>query len=135
VAIQLVDAPRDLLVDNTNDMVVTTDAQWSRGLVAVAQSCRIKLQLFAGEWFLNLDAGVPYWDQILAQKDPVAIKAANIAFRQALLEVDDVLSVTRLDITFDRKTRTMRIVWQVNTVFGETPPDTLPIIGKPGATT
>lgn len=129
MVLQLVDAPRDLLIDDNNDLVITKDAQWSRGLPAVAQSCRITLQMFAGEWFLNLGAGIPYWEEILTQKEAVAIKAANIAFRSALLAVDDVVSVTRMDITFDRKARRMTVVWQVNTAFGETSPDTL-VIGR-----
>jgi hypothetical protein len=125
VALQLADQPRDLLLDVDGDLVVKNGGALSRGLVAVVQACRIALQLFAGEWFLDLDAGIAYWESILGQKAPVAIQAANIALRQELLKVDDVLAVTRLDISFEARTRVMRVVWQVSTAFGETPIDTI----------
>lgn len=117
--------PRDLLLGPNNDLVITTDLQFSTGIAAIAQSCRIALQMFAGEWFLDLDAGIPYWDQILAQKSTVAKTAAAIAFRSELSLVSGVIDVTTLDVEFDGPTRTLTITWQVQTAFGETPVDTI----------
>lgn len=129
MALPLSDEPRDLLLGLDNDLVITTDLAFTTGIAAVAQSCRIALQMFAGEWFLDLDAGIPYWDSILAQKPDVAIKAARIAFRSELLASDGVIDVTKLVVTYDGSARTMTIVWQVLTELGETPADSIAVGG------
>ncbi len=124
--------PRDFLLDDSGDIVITTDLQWSRGVAAVVQSCRVALRMFAGEWFLNLDAGIPYFQSILGQKAPLAIAAAQIEFRRELLAIAGVLDVLRMDVSFTGPTRDLTVQWQVSTVFGDTPPDTLALaIGTP----
>jgi hypothetical protein len=116
--------PIDLLIDEDNQLVfVDGDLAWSRGIDAIVQQCRIALQMFQEEWFLNLDAGLPYWDQILGQKPVIAMQAAQIYIRRELELVDGVVDITKLEITFERVTRTLKVRWQVDTEFGETPVD------------
>ncbi len=119
--------PRDLLLDRYNDLVITTDLDWSRGIPGVMQECRIKLQMFQGEWFLNLDAGIPYWGQILGQKPAIAIAAIGASFTESLLRVEDVIAVTKMSIVYNGSTRTLTVTWQVQCKFGATPVDTLAI--------
>jgi hypothetical protein len=114
-----------LLLDADGDLVITSDLQWTYGIDAVVQSCRIALQMFQGEWFLDLDAGIPYWDQILGQKPDIAIAVARDEFRRELLSVSGVLEVVRLEVTFDGPSRALTVTWQVRTALGETPIDTL----------
>lgn len=122
----LITEPRDLLVVD-NDLVVTTDLAFSTGLVGVAQACKIVMQMFQGEWFLDLDKGIPYWGEILGQKPALAIPAASAAFTEALLRVEDVITVSKMTITFDGGARALVIKWQVRCTFGQTPVDTLAI--------
>ncbi len=119
--------PIDLLLDEDNDIVITTDLQFSRGLPAVVQSGRIALQMFQEEWFLDLDAGIPYWTKILGQKPNIASEAARLAFRSTLEEIDSVLGVLQLDVEFDPVTRNMDINWRVRCEFGDTDVDTIAI--------
>lgn len=128
----LVDEPRDLLLDENNNLVVTTNLQFSRGIPAILQSARIALSQFAGEWFLDLDAGIPYWQSILAQKTEAAVKAAGIAFRAALLSVKGITKVTRMDISVVN--RRMKVTWRAITAFGETPDDVIALRIRGGAT-
>lgn len=121
----LTNEPRDLLLGPDNDLVITSDLAFSRGIAAVAQSCRIALQMVQGEWFLDLEVGIPYWEEILAQKPLIAIEASRVAFRRELLSIEGVIDVSKLDITYERSTRTMTVVWQVLTGLGETPLDTI----------
>jgi hypothetical protein len=117
--------PRDWQLDEDNDLVIDTDLHFTTGVDAVVQAARIALQMFRGEWFLDLDAGIPYWDSILGNRRDIAIAIARDEFRSALKELDDVLEVIRLDVEFDGATRIMSITWQVSTSFGETPVDVL----------
>ena len=121
----LTNEPRDLLLDENNDLVVTTDLQFSRGITAVTQSCRIALQLFQDEWFLDMDAGLPYWQSILAQKPTVAIAAARIFIARELRLVEGVLDILKLIVSYDGANRKLIVEWQVSTGLGDTPVDTI----------
>lgn len=120
----------DLLLGTDNDLVVTDDLQFVSGIAGVAQMCRIAVQMFAGEWFLDLDVGVPYWDAILGQSPDVAMLAARSGFRDELLKVDGVVALLFLNVDFsDAKTRTLTVSWQVRTSLGDTPVDSLTLGG------
>lgn len=121
---------RDLLLDADGDLVIGTDLSWTTGIDAVVQSCRIALNMIAGEWFLDLDAGIAYFDDdinqsILGSRSEIAKALARDEFRRELESVEGVLEVLRLDVDFVGATRELTIVWQVRTALGETPVDTL----------
>lgn len=118
--------PIDLLLDDDNDLVFENgDLVFSKGLDAIVQQCRIAMQMFQGEWFLNLDAGLPYWESILGQKPSVAIQAAQIFVRRELELIDGVVDILKLDVSYTRETRVLSVTWQVDTEFGETPADVI----------
>lgn len=120
----LITDPIDLKLDENDDIVFENgDLVFTRGIDAIVQQCRISLKMFQGEWFLDLDAGIPYWESILGQKPSLAIQAAKIYFTSALLAVDGVDEVLKMDISYTGITRQLNITWQVSTVFGETPED------------
>jgi hypothetical protein len=119
--------PIDLLLDDDNDLVITTDLQFSRGIPAVSQAGRIALQMFQEEWFLDLDVGIPYWAKILGQKPKTAITAARLAFQAALEDIDSVLGILQLDIEYLQETRDLEITWRVRCEFGDTDADTISI--------
>lgn len=122
----LITDPIDLKLDANNELVIEDgDLVFTTGLDAIVQQCRIALQMFQGEWFLNLDVGIPYWEKILGEKPATAIEAARIFFRRELQLVDGVNKVTKLDITYTGSTRTLNVSWQVNTIFGDTPVDVI----------
>lgn len=124
--------PIDLLLDADGDLVISGgDAAWSSGIAGVAQGIRIALQLFRGEWFLDLDEGVPYLERdgvsadeaLLGQRfnEPKALRY----FRDAIARAPGVNEIVSLSVTFDGPSRALTATWVVSTVFGDTPPDTL----------
>lgn len=135
---RLLDDPVDIAIDDLSGDVMLP-LRFSRGAEAVRQRVRVRLQMFRGEWFLDLDKGVPWLersgvpasDALLGQKFDMT-RARN-AIRDAILYSDahrsvrdeEVLALTKLDVAFDTTTRKMAVTWQVQTVFGDTPPDTL----------
>lgn len=125
----LANEPRDLLLGEDNDLVVTTDLSFSRGITGVSQACRVAVQMFAEEWFLDLDVGIPYLQSILGKSRRVGLLAAKTAFRKELLAVSGVLEILRLDTSFESTTRTLTVTWQVRTALGNTPVDTLSASG------
>ena len=123
----LLDEPRDLLIGEDNDLVIVNgDLAFARGVSGVAQECRIAVQLFAEEWFLDLDAGIPYLQSILAAGRPEVVRLiAKKEYREELLAVDGVIEILLLDTEFDPELRKLTVTWQVRTALGDTPVDTL----------
>lgn len=122
--------PIDLLVNTvTGDVVFPLT--FSKGLAGVVQSARVALAMVAGEWFLDLDAGVRYFerdgvaaaDALFGQKYDQA-KAIG-EFRRVLTQVAGIVTINSLAVTFVGATRAMTVTWSASTVFGDTPPDTL----------
>lgn len=117
----------DLKLTDANDLKFDSSLRlsWTTGLDAVAQRLKIRMQMFKGEWFLDLDAGVPYWEDILGQKyDEAQVLAA---FRGVLVKTRDVVKILSLTSSFDASTRKLKITWHVTTAFGDTEPDSLEV--------
>jgi hypothetical protein len=125
--------PQDLFCDpNTGDLVISGgDLGLSTGLPGVAQGCRIAVRMVRGEWFLNLDTGIPYF-----QRDGVTATEAIMGqpfdqaktlapFRDALAAVNGVDSVVSVTATYDSPTRTVTVAWAVTATFGGTVADSL----------
>lgn len=116
--------PIDLKLDEDNDLVFKDgDLQFTTGIEAIVQQCRVAMQMFQDEWFLNLDAGLPYWQSILGQKPSVAIKAASIFIRRELELISGVVDILKLEVSYVKESRLLKVVWQVDTEFGDSPED------------
>lgn len=121
----------------TGDVVIGTDVQFVSGMDAVVQGARIRIRMIAGEWFLNLDAGVPWFERVGVPIDRVVFgqkyneARALSAIRGALLGtpifdgVPAIVAVTKLTAAFNGATRGVTVSWQAKTEFGDTVADTL----------
>ncbi len=103
------------------------------GLEAVAIGARTRMLMCQGEWFLNLDAGVPYLptvDGAISKQDAILgspfdpVKTRAVILRE-LLTIPGVLDVPVLRVAFEGATRILSITWVLRTRFGDTPPDIL----------
>lgn len=73
----------------------------------VAQACNVRLRWWLGEWFLDRSRGVPYLTKLL--KKGVGEGTVRAVLRKELLSVADVAQVARMDLSLDKRTRTMRV--------------------------
>lgn len=108
----------DLELDDDHELVVGSDLSFTRGLPAVTQGIKIRTLMFKGEWPLNLDEGVPYFQDVLGRRFNAI--AARAAFRPALRLAPGVKRIEELDATFDGATRALNVSWRVSTEFGDT---------------
>lgn len=125
--------PVDIALDTaTNDLlIVNGDAQLISGLDGLAQEIRIAVLMVRGEWFLNLDAGVPYLERdgvtateaILGQ--PYNQVKTNAIFREAILGVNGVSTLDFLASSYTPQGRILNVQWRVTAVFGGTVADSL----------
>jgi hypothetical protein len=95
---------------------MVADLQLSSGIQAVTQEMRLRMGAFRGDWFLDLDYGIPYFQELLGQKFDVS-RARN-AFRSALAASDNIVQVNKLNVEFDGVTRSLSVAWEVLTDIG-----------------
>jgi hypothetical protein len=89
----LLDAQYDPVFDPSNSLI---DAQ------AVQQAILTRLRLFLGEWWENMNLGLPVFQSILGQLGSARFQAAtNLAIQQQIEGVPYVASVTSISSSFD----------------------------------
>lgn len=116
--------PLDLALDANGDLEIPL--RHVSGLEGVAQLIRIRLSMIRGEWFHDLDAGVPYLPSpgidpaavILGSKrfDPVLAEAQ---FRDAISRVPGVAAIESMSVVLGANRR-LTVTWKVVTEFDDT---------------
>jgi hypothetical protein len=86
-------------------------------LEAIRQAVQVMCQTFVDEYFLDLDAGIPYFQNVLVKSPNIA--AIRQIFKTRIEAVPGVVATTKLDLTFDRVTRSLKIEFAANTDLGE----------------
>lgn len=126
----LVGDPIDWLLGTDGDIVITDDVAWATGIPARAQQARIALQSVKGEWFINPDEGVPYWerDNVTADEALLGQRFDRLkclgAFRDALVSIPDI-TIKTLTVDFSSALRAVTVKWSITCEFGDTDLSTL----------
>lgn len=89
------DTYKDFLVQN-GDLVMTSDIE-SGGTDPVLQDCIQSISWIAGEWFLDIQSGVPFFQEIFV-KNP-DLDAVNAIFMSVLQQVPGVVAITFAQFT------------------------------------
>jgi hypothetical protein len=84
----------------------------------VVQRLDENLSYFAGEWFLDLREGVPYWERIIGAKPDLGL--IDTLYRRAILATPSVASIEFLRLEFDRATRTLKPSFEATMTDGTT---------------
>lgn len=107
----------DIALDKDGDLLIANyDLALVSGIDAIAQEIKIKLQWFLGEWFLDLSAGVPYWQDILI-KNPNLVDIDNL-LRAMIVETRGVIDLLFFKYDLDNRTRALKINFEANTDKG-----------------
>ena len=85
-----------------------------KGREAVGQNVKQRLLLLRGEWFLDITAGVPYYESVLGRFNP---EHTALLFREEILKVQDVTGAT-VEVEL-RPGRILHVSAVVYTNFGE----------------
>ena len=89
------------------------------GVEAVAQACRTNLLLLLGEWWENLENGLPLFEEILDTPETAEGRASIDALISArILETEGVLSIESFESTTENGRYTATAV--IDTIYGET---------------
>ena len=99
----------DIFVKNGSFATVEEGAQ-------TVQHLRTRLRFYLGEWFLDLEAGVPYFQQIL--KKPFDIAKVETLLKSEILNTPDIEKLTRFESSFNGETRKLTINFDAETSYG-----------------
>lgn len=110
---------RDLKLDLSARRMVMESGSFvfTRGPYAVLQDVWLALGFFEGEWFLDLERGVPYFRKILV-KTP-NMDEIRAVYRDAILGRPGVRDLLALELAFNRTARTLAVSFRINTDVGE----------------
>ena len=98
------------LVFHNNDLLLIDNAE------RIGQQIKITLQFWFKEWFLDTTQGIPYLEHICV-KNPNLQHIRQI-FRNAIMSVDGVDSVTELTLSVNAKERILSVTYTANTSAG-----------------
>jgi hypothetical protein len=98
------------LVFHNNDLMLIDNAE------RIGQQIKITLQSWFSEWFLDTTQGIPYLEHICI-KNPNLQHIRQI-FRNAIMSVDGVDSVTELTLNVNAKERILSVNYTANTSSG-----------------
>ncbi len=116
----MADPIRDFLADTQGDIQIdpeTGDLAVTSGGESVAQDATQRLRTFRGEWFLDIDFGVPYFDSVLV-KNPNPSLLQTI-FRDKILETPGMVDLVTLDLDYDSAERELDVRFKGQIDTGE----------------
>ena len=94
------------------------DFKFIDGIDRVVQQIHVRLHFFHGEWFLNSQLGVKYYDVIFVKKPNIA--TIDSVLKATILDTEDVLELINYTSIFNSSTRQFTISFRVNPTFGQT---------------
>ena len=108
---------RDIKLNSSGDLDISTyDFEFVLDADYISQKLIIVLRTFLGEWFLDISAGIPYFEDILKKNyDPIRVESV---LKSAILDVPGVDQITAFDMTLNSP-RELVVSFTVTTDFGE----------------
>jgi|JFJP01.1.fsa_nt_gi hypothetical protein len=94
-----------------NDMNLNSDLKMVSGVELTRQNIWLKLATFKGEYFLNTEIGIDYFKNVLIKNPSLASLTAF--FRNEIQSVKGVKTVSTIQLSLDKKTRTLSVFFEV----------------------
>ncbi len=108
---------RKLDVNNDYSFGHKNNDFWINVPDGVAQSVLTRLQLYQGEWWLDISVGTPWKTQVLGKYTNNTRDAVLVA---RIGETKGVKSIMSFNSNLDRNTREYRVNTTIDTVYGTT---------------
>lgn len=109
-----------LAISGSNDISLT-NGQFDEvvDLTHLGQRVKDRLFTFRGEWFLDLQFGVPYLDEILGSSPPNLTVVASILKAEIRKSLEGEAVLTAFQVTFEGATREMKAAFVLANSEGE----------------
>jgi len=104
------DKNNDLIVESGSLKIVSDGAE-------VVQHVRSRLLLYMGEWFLDLQAGTPYFQQIFVK--PVNLSNVESIFKRRILDTPGIEKLLEFTMVYEGASiRKLTISFSAETIYG-----------------
>lgn len=100
----------DLVLDE-GDLLI------NEGIEAIQQNIIQRLKTYLGEWFLDNQIGLPYYEQILVKNPDIG--KVDALFQNAILGTPGVLSLDTYRAVFDKATRRFSVAFKATCTSGQ----------------
>lgn len=99
---------KDLLLGEEKDIVIEGfDLKLTDNETSLTQLLKQELLTFKGDWFLDQDKGLPYYQDILGQRN--SIDSVRAIFIEAIKSVSGVKEIVDLELNLNGKDRTLDV--------------------------
>lgn len=106
---------RDILLNSNHDIsVIDFDLTLTDSKQLTTQKIKQTLWLIKGEWFLNNDVGIPYYEEIFGKNKDLS--RIEILYIRALQNIPEVAEIEVFNIEQDNATHTLKINFEVRDV-------------------
>jgi uncharacterized membrane protein (Fun14 family) len=99
----------DLLISNY-DLSLVTDKDY------LVQKIKIRLLFIYGEWFLDIEDGLKYYEIIWVKNPNIAL--IESAIQATILDIEGVINITQFSTSFSNANRELTINATINTIYG-----------------
>ncbi len=100
----------DIFVSNGRIAIVTDGQQ-------VVQSVRTRLQFYLGEWFLDLNAGTPWYQEIFVK--PINLGNIESILKTRIINTPELSTITEFSMELEDPTsRILKVSFSAETEFG-----------------
>lgn len=105
------DSNNDLVVAHKGNLKLVEDG------AETVQHVRTRLQFYLEEWFLDLDAGTPYFQQIFTK--PANLANIESIFKSRILNTPEVLTLTEFSMDYEGgSVRRLNVSFSAETTYG-----------------
>lgn len=106
---------KDLKLKN-GDLVFNRDLELNDEIEELRQRIKTALSINKSEWFLDLSLGIP-WIKLMRQRGQQERLKREIA--KKIGSFDEIESVEKLELNYDRTSRSLKIDFEVRTETGQ----------------
>lgn len=100
----------DLQLNNEVDLLVSNfDLHLIDGVDEITQHLAIRLRFFTNDWFLDITAGIPYYEDFFI-KNPNRIRIESI-LKDEILETRGISEITSFSSDFTAQSRRFSVVF------------------------
>lgn len=104
-------------LDENNDIFLRNGAiAMTTDGAEVMQHVRSRLLFYRGEWFLDITAGVPYFQEVFVK--PANIARVESLIKEEILNTPGVLRLIDFSLDFDATTRLLNATVSAETTYG-----------------
>ena len=107
----------NLLLDSDNDLTfIDNKLQTVSGLDEMRQIIENAINSFQGEWFFNLNQGIPYFQRIFVKN--ISMLEVEMIFIDYISNLKGVVDILEMNMDFDGASRALTIKTTIKTTDG-----------------